>query len=255
MMPDYPTLKPDDIGWLTEAQMVEVDRVMVDDLHIELIQMMENAGRNLAQLIIDRFAPLSVTVLAGSGGNGGGGLVAARHLANRGVDVTATLTADSDSLTPVTAHQLDVLSRMGVPVSAEPVHADVAVDAMIGYGLKGPPRGRSVELIEGIADIGDHVVSLDNPSGLNVTDGSVPGAAVHAHATLTLALPKIGLRSSSLVGELYVADISVPPSVFATMGAGPAPDFSTSSIIRCPPTDGRTRCRPRPELYAAAFRR
>ena len=73
----YPEVSADELGWLDEPQMVEVDRVMIEDLGIELLQMMENAGRNLATLIIDRFAPGSVTVLAGSGGNGGGGLVAA----------------------------------------------------------------------------------------------------------------------------------------------------------------------------------
>jgi len=68
---------------LTTEQMRAVDRAMVEDLHIELVQMMENAGRGLAELAITRFSPDSVTVLAGPGGNGGGGLVAARHLANR----------------------------------------------------------------------------------------------------------------------------------------------------------------------------
>ena len=75
----FPSINPDEVGWLTEVQMIEVDRVMIDELQIGLIQMMENAGRNLAQIVLDRFGPSSVTVLAGSGGNGGGGLVAARH--------------------------------------------------------------------------------------------------------------------------------------------------------------------------------
>ena len=76
---------------LTTEQMREVDRVMVEDLHIELVQMMENAGRGLAELAIDRFSPGSVTVLAGPGGNGGGGPVGARHLANRGCQVQVML--------------------------------------------------------------------------------------------------------------------------------------------------------------------
>ena len=76
---------------LTTEQMRAVDQAMVEDLHIELVQMMENAGRGLAELAITRFSPDSVTVLAGPGGNGGGGLVAARHLANRGCQVQAVL--------------------------------------------------------------------------------------------------------------------------------------------------------------------
>src|SRR5499425_3680956 len=108
---------------LTTEQMREVDRVMVEDLHIELIQMMENAGRNLAELAITRFSPGSVTVLAGPGGNGGGGLVAARHLANRGCQVQAVL-SEPGRLTPVPAHQADILARMGVTIASRPAAAD-----------------------------------------------------------------------------------------------------------------------------------
>src|SRR5215831_8727423 len=93
---------------LTTEQMRAVDQAMVDDLHIDLVQMMENAGRNLAELAITRFAPDSVTVLAGPGGNGGGGLVAARHLANRGCQVRITL-SEPDRLSLVPAHQADIL--------------------------------------------------------------------------------------------------------------------------------------------------
>ena len=228
----YPVLARGDVGWLTETQMIEVDRVMMEDLRIELIQMMENAGRNLAQLVIDRFAPTTVTVLAGSGGNGGGGLVAARHLANRGVDVAVTLGTATDDTAGVPAHQLDILHRMGVAMPTDPRAADVAVDALIGYSLKGAPRGKIGELVASIGDIADAVVALDTPSGLNVTDGSVPGTVVAADATLTLALPKIGLRNAPQVGELYLADISVPPSVYAAIGVSHPPDFSRSSIIR-----------------------
>src|SRR2546425_4028407 len=76
---------------LTADQMREVDRAMVEDLHIELIQMMENAGRALAGLAMRRFGPDSPVVLAGPGGNGGGGLVAARQLSNRAGAITAVL--------------------------------------------------------------------------------------------------------------------------------------------------------------------
>ncbi|MFT7597640.1 MAG: NAD(P)H-hydrate epimerase [Acidimicrobiales bacterium] len=76
MTAHYPVVDVGDVGALTHSQMIEVDRVMVEDLGIELIQMMENAGRNLARLVTDLFNPSNVTVLAGAGGNGGGGLVA-----------------------------------------------------------------------------------------------------------------------------------------------------------------------------------
>jgi len=80
---------PEDIRYLTTDQMIEVDRAMIEDFKIELIQMMENAGRNLASLARERFLdgdPIGkrVVVLAGTGGNGGGALVAARRLHNWG---------------------------------------------------------------------------------------------------------------------------------------------------------------------------
>lgn len=231
-MARYPMVDADDLGWLTEAEMTEVDRFMIEDLGISLMQMMENAGRNLADLVISRFGPTTVTVLAGSGGNGGGGLVAARHLHNRGVDVSVTLGKQLDDLTPVPAHQYGVLERMGMSVRKVPRPADVVIDALIGYSLRGAPRGPLGELVAAMRQIGGRIVSLDTPSGLNVTDGSTPGAAVKADITMTLALPKIGLRNSPTVGELYVADISVPPSIYHDIGVGPAPDFTQSTIIQ-----------------------
>jgi len=227
---DFPTVDSSDIGWLTDAQMVEVDRVMIDVLGIQLIQMMENAGRNLAELVLRLFSPATVTVLVGSGGNGGGGLVAARHLANRGVDVSVTLGKAPHALGSVPAQQYGILQQMGVPTEADPQDADVMIDAMIGYRLTGAPRGRIAELITMIEESASRVVSLDTPSGLNVTDGSLPGLAVHADATMTLALPKIGLRDAPQVGDLYVADISVPPSVYDAFDVVAA-DFSSGTIL------------------------
>ena len=99
-----------DIPSLTTDQMREVDRIMIEDLGIDLPRMMENAGRNLAWLSRQRFSPTSVTVLAGSGGNGGGGLVAARHLINRGVEVTVVVAGE---LGEVPAAQATMLRHMG----------------------------------------------------------------------------------------------------------------------------------------------
>jgi NAD(P)H-hydrate epimerase len=226
----HPIVDPGDVAWITEADMIEVDRVMIEDLHIELLQMMENAGRNLARLVLDLAAPTRVAVAAGSGGNGGGGLVAARHLANAGVDVTVTMTRRGDELSPVPAHQFEILRRMGIPTEPELGEADVVIDALIGYSLRGAPSGRSAALIDAVNAHSARVVSLDTPSGLDVTTGATPGAAVRADATLTLALPKIGMRGTDVVGALYLADISVPRSVTEAYGS-PAPDFRPGSVL------------------------
>ena len=131
---------------LTTVQMIEVDRAMIQDFGIELIQMMENAGRNLADLARSRFLGgdprgKRVTVLAGSGGNGGGALVAARRLDNWGAAVGVALAQPAAAMTAVPAHQLSILERIGIPIVAVEsitslAAADVVLDGLIGYSLK-----------------------------------------------------------------------------------------------------------------------
>lgn len=222
---------------LSADQMREVDRAMVEDFHIELLQMMENAGRNLADLARRRFEPRSVVVLAGSGGNGGGGLVAARHLANRGVEVSVALTRPETGLSTTTAHQFDIVRRLGVVVSDTPRPADLVVDAIIGYSLTGDPTGRAAELIEWANDQSAPVLSLDAPSGLDVSTGRAGSPCVRAQATMTLALPKVGLATApELVGELFLADISVPPDLYRRMGIEVGSLFAHQAVIAVEPS-------------------
>lgn len=211
------------------AQMRAVDRSMVEDFHIELAQMMENAGRNLADLTQSLFSPRSVTVLAGPGGNGGGGLVTARHLHNRGIAVAVTL--PSRHLAPVTAHQLDIVERVGVEVRDEPPAADLIIDALIGYGLSGNPGGRFAELIDWANTTSAPVLALDTPSGLDLTAGIAATPCARADATMTLALPKVGLGRASAIGALYLADISVPPALFEVMGLEVPVIFRSGSVV------------------------
>lgn len=210
-------------------QMRAVDRAMIEDFRIDLIQMMENAGRNLADLARRLFSPRSVTVLAGAGGNGGGGLVAARHLRNRGVSVSVTLA--SDDVAPVTAHQLDILGRMGVEVRDEPASASLIIDALIGYSLFGEPQGRYSDLIEWVNLTAAPVLALDAPSGLDLTTGRAATPCVRADATMTLALPKIGLAGAAAAGALYLADISVPAPLLAAMGLEGTRLFESDAVV------------------------
>jgi len=233
---DPPRVAADRIPAVTAAQMREVDRAMVEDLHIELEQMMENAGRSLADLAQRLFGPASATVLAGDGGNGGGGLVAARHLANRGVAVTVTLARAENELAPVTLQQWDILRRMDVPTTSDPVEAELVIDALIGYSLRGNPAGRAAELIEWTNRQPAPVLSLDTPSGLDVTSGLPGSPCVEATATLTLALPKAGLLvAPALVGRLYLADISVPRLVYERMGLRVGDLFAGGAVVEIGP--------------------
>ena len=146
-----------EVPFLTTQQMIEVDRAMMEDYKIELIQMMENAGRNLAHLARIRFLennPVGkkVVVLAGTGGNGGGALVAARRLHNWGANVFIVISKPPQNFTPIPGHQLDIAQRMNIPIY--PAHQVIYVqnpalilDGLIGYSLKGSPRGSIAELI------------------------------------------------------------------------------------------------------------
>ena len=219
------------VPYLTTEQMVEVDRAMIEDVGIELIQMMENAGRCLAHLARARFCNgdprgKRIVVLAGTGGNGGGALVCARRLHNYGAAVGVHVTRDDEAFSPVPAHQLRIARRMGLPVDVgapedEVEAADLIVDGVIGYSLRGAPRGTAGALIRWANEQAAPVLALDAPSGVDTTTGTVFEPAIRATATMTLALPKEGLRAPGVeaqVGELYLADISVPPELYAGLG-------------------------------------
>ena len=233
---------------ISGEQMKEVDRLMIDVFHIELVQMMENAGRNLAILSRDFFFDgdvfrKRVIVCAGSGGNGGGGLVAARHLFNWGGEVTVFLAKSEDRFHGVPGHQLDILHEMKVPVThgkeiMELPEPDLILDAIIGYSLHGAPRGKAARMIEATNTYkmrGVPVLSLDIPSGLDSTTGQVYQPCISTTATMTLALPKTGLmveRARENVGALYLADISVPRELYKAMGLSVPMIFREKEIIR-----------------------
>ena len=227
---------------LTTAQMIEVDRAMIEDYHIELIQMMENAGHNFAELARRQMRNAvqghSVAVLCGSGNNGGGGMTAARHLHNWGANVIIALTKTADELRGIPAHQLDILKRMNVPIvdsASLPATVDLILDAIIGYNLSGSPRGAAADLIQWANHQSVPILSLDTPSGLEVTSGIAHTPTIRAVATLTLALPKQGLLMPSakkFTGDLYLADISVLPEIYRSMGIQVPNLFEWEDIIR-----------------------
>jgi len=238
---------------VTVAQMREVDRIMVDELHIELLQMMENAGRCLAahtrSWLGGQLTGRRVVVLAGSGGNGGGGLVAARRLTIWGAAAAVVLGQSRGEVRGVPAHQLEILGRMGVPVwTAEQflpdtlAHADAILDALIGYSLQGPPREPIASLIRAANRANAPVIALDVPSGLDGDSGQPFDPTIRAATTLTLALPKAGLLRPAAwdwVGDLYLADISVPVQVYQRLGIETGPVFAASDIVPVP-RDGST---------------
>ncbi|NBC28794.1 MAG: NAD(P)H-hydrate epimerase [Spirochaetes bacterium] len=218
--------------------MREIDRIAMEETGPNIYQMMENAGRNLAELSLEMLSDTpggvhesgSILVAAGTGGNGGGGICAARHLANHGRRVVLAITRGHD-LPDVTAQQLKTVRAAGVRVllADSRLHAlaieesiALVVDAVLGYSARGEPRGGASALLKLIAAVqgaqsGTPTISLDLPSGTDATTGEAPGAVVTPSLTMTLALPKIGLARAR-TGRLVLSDIGIPAEVYRRAG-------------------------------------
>ena len=223
---------------VTEDEMREADRIAVQDFQLGILQMMENAGRNLAAHILDIITEDAgtITILAGSGGNGGGGLCCARHLHNRGYKVQLLLTKPPQALVGAAGTQYSTLSSSGVSAArledSEKLisEAGVVVDALIGYSLQGAPQGTTAQLIEACNHWAPNIVSLDIPSGIDASTGDSPGIYVQTNTTVTLALPKRGLDPSQY--DLYLADIGIPPEVYLPLGFTPGPIFADKFLLK-----------------------
>lgn len=226
-------------------QMREVDRLMMNEVGISLAQMMESAGRCLATRARDMLGAelhgQRITVLAGRGGNGGGGLAAARRLSVWGAAVTVVLAQARDEMRGVPKLQLTILEWMGIPIQVRGTQtaelfaeSELIVDALIGYSLRGAPAEPLASLIR-MANASDRpILALDLPSGLDGDTGLPSDPTIRAAETLTLALPKRGLLNPLArpwVGKLSLADISVPQAVYRRIGLAVGPIFARSDIV------------------------
>ncbi len=209
---------------VTAEEMARVDDFAITEFGLSLFSMMENAGRLLATLagnMLRGFKEKSVVCLIGPGHNGGGGLVAGRHLANWGANVEVVNGAKPDRFRKMTAHQYLLLQKMKIPFSNEKWTQlpDLFIDALLGYGGSDNPREPMATLISKANETGVPILALDIPSGLNATSGVPQTPCVRATVTMTLALPKTGLitkQAESFVGSLYLADIGIPSMVYHT---------------------------------------
>ncbi len=218
--------------------MREVDRVAVEVFGLDILQMMENAGRALAKhaLMLRRPTKGPVVILAGGGNNGGGGLCCARHLHNHDVAVRVVLDRPPEALHSLARHQWHILDMAGfTPVPQEEVepilhNASVIVDALIGYGLRGTPRPQVATLIRACNRSRAPILSLDVPSGLKTTGATTAGPVVHAQRVLTLALPKPAL--DSIDATLFLTDIGIPPEVYSRLGLVYSPPFGQEDWVK-----------------------
>ena len=153
----------------------------------------------------------------------------------------AFIARPNNSVLHVPRRQLKILRAATQPNEIDPEDMDnrydLIVDGMIGYSLSGGPRGRARKFVAQSANLDCAKLSLDVPSGFDASSGTLAPGAFRADATLTLALPKFGLSApanSSHVGDLYCADISVPPALYSRLDPPIAVPllFAKSDIVR-----------------------
>jgi NAD(P)H-hydrate epimerase len=236
------------IPCVTVNEMKKIDHFMINAYHVELLQMMENAGTALASLAYQQIGdPVKkkIVILAGRGNNGGGGLVAARRLSNWCANVVVIQPygqmkdiagAQMQSVKQLDVRILSYSDPSQLPLICQDLkRADIILDALIGYGLSGNPQGVTKDLIECANQSSTEIISLDVPSGLNSDTGQPGEPCIEANMTLTLALPKEGFLSpcaKSYLGELFLADISVPPSLYKHLGLQVEPFFRGQPYVR-----------------------
>ncbi|MGC4189779.1 MAG: NAD(P)H-hydrate epimerase [Thermomicrobiales bacterium] len=225
---------------LPSAAMAEVDRLMLDELGVDTLQLMETAGHAIATFVRETCLSSGVVgkrilALAGSGGNGGDALVAARWLAAWDASPCVVLTKTPEAYAGAAAHQLATVQRMGIPILTvdDPLPAtDLILDGLLGFSAAGNPHGSVAMAIEAANGHPAPILAIDLPSGLDATTGVIGVPCVQARWTLTLALPKTGLLvpgAAAVCGAVTVADIGVPVEILRQAGA---------SLDRSPFVDG-----------------
>ncbi len=217
-----------------------IDRWAIDEQGVPSLDLMERAGIGVARAVEELAPDGLVTVLCGKGNNGGDGLVAARVLREAGREV-AVLTAGPPEELRGDARE-NLLRLGGTPPvqfeSGRPLAGSaVVVDALLGTGFAGEPRGTVAAAIDAANSAGAPIVSVDVPSGVDASTGVVAARAVLAAITVTFHAAKPGLwihPGKTHAGEVRTLDIGIPRGAPATADVG----LIESSVLRLLPRRG-----------------
>lgn len=196
------------------------------EIGVSGIVLMENAGRNAVDLMIANYPSVaSVCILVGPGNNGGDGLVMARHFWLRKISVSIISSVSADHFQGASAINLKIAQSIGIPVLLSSEMSDmkirttmssreICVDALLGTGSTGSPRGECARIIS-LLPKEVPVVSIDIPSGVDPVTGCIYMPCVKSELTITMLAPKTGLGTmpgAKHVGKIEIADIGVPPT-------------------------------------------
>ncbi len=224
---------------ITAEEMRRLVEAAVKEYGISLEEITELVGARLASLtgeilgLPDRSEPLRhILLVVGPEDCGVTGLVAARHLANRGLDPHVALACPADRLTDLGRDRLRTLEKMELPIRqigpaagetglTGEVHPSLLIDALAGYCEAGPIDESTGEIIRWMTGAGAPILSLEVPSGLDATTGERAPRCIKAHTTMTLALPKQGLLTPAarkMVGRLILTDMGLPHRLYEDFG-------------------------------------
>jgi NAD(P)H-hydrate epimerase len=210
---------------LTREQVREIDRSAIEEFHIPGIVLMENAARSFVDAVADQFPKNDeIAILCGGGNNGGDGLAIARHLHNRGYQVSVVMAAPPEQLKAEALANWNIISRMklyarhskdGVFILRE---SSLIIDALFGTGLSRPIGPEYAGYIEACNWEGTPfecpVIAVDIPSGLDCNTGEPLGdLCVRADRTVTFVAEKAGFAnpaSKQFTGEIMVGCIGCP---------------------------------------------
>jgi NAD(P)H-hydrate epimerase len=202
---------------LDAEEMRAIDRWAIEERGVPSLELMEAAGRAVAEAAAELTEDRRAVVLCGKGNNGGDGLVAARVLSETGFDVDGLLLWPRDDLSGDALANLERFPQArevsGNELADALARAGVVIDAIFGTGFAGAPRDPATAAIEAINDCAAPVVATDIASGVNASTGEVEGVAVEADATVTFHAPKLGHYvnpGKGHAGELRVAPIGIP---------------------------------------------
>lgn len=246
----FPQRKCSEVRWVTAAQMRDVQRIAQEEFGLDILQLTENAGRSAATLALAMLGGKGrgqrVVILCGNGNKGAAGLATARHLANWNVRVDPIVSGVEEEAGFTVRRQLQILRQAGVlepgdmesseiTVEDQLADSDLVIDALVGYGLEGPPQGIAAAVTHLALQANRPTLALDVPTGVNATTGEVSTPAIKACTTLMLDLPKRGILegpAKNHTGELFLADLGIPMGVPERLGISVSGLFSEGPIVR-----------------------
>jgi len=254
----WPAVSWDQVPTLSSDALRQADVEARSRFGIEPLQLMEIAGWQVARFLdayLQGLRGRHITVVAGSGNNGGDALAAARFLHLRGAIVSASIVPPGDAGSLV-AHHATTVQRMGIPVREAPDgierSTDAVLDGLLGTGIRPPLREPAPRIIDAMNATGRPIVAIDVRERLDVEreDETVAdrigargqkrpasahrgptSAAVRAAATLSLAAPKPGLARAPNAGRVFVADLGMPRTLFGADGEALATLYALGDVV------------------------